>query len=106
MSQVNVNQLLAQMRALASQVQDKGVFEAAQPQESSFSDLLKDSIDKVNETQQTAGKLAESFEKGAEDTDLTEVMVALQKADLSFKAMTEVRNRLVSAYQEIMNMPV
>jgi len=106
MSQVNVNQLLAQMRALASQVQDKGAFEAVQPEESSFSTLLKDSIDKVNETQQKAGKLAESFEKGAEDADLTEVMIALQKADLSFQAMTEVRNRLVSAYQEIMNMPV
>jgi len=35
-----------------------------------------------------------------------EVMIALQKANLSFQAMTEVRNRLVSAYQEIMNMPI
>lgn len=106
MSQIEVNQLLAQMRALASQVQDRSASEAVQPEESSFGTLLKSSIDKVNETQQNAGKLAASFEKGGEEAELSEVMVALQKADLSFKAMTEVRNRLVSAYQEIMNMPV
>ena len=106
MSDMEVNQLLAQMRALASQVQDNGAVETAETKGSSFSTLLKDSIDKVNENQQKAGGMAEAFEKGDPDTNLSEVMVALQKADLSFKAMTEVRNRLVSAYQEIMNMPV
>ena len=47
-------------------------------------------------------------EKSSEDpgTDLTEVMIAAQKASLSFRAMAEVRNKLVTAYQDIMNMPV
>jgi flagellar hook-basal body complex protein FliE len=47
-----------------------------------------------------------AFETNASDTSLAEVMIASQKADLSFRAMTEVRNKLVSAYEEIMNMPV
>ena len=71
-----------------------------------MTELLKASIDQVNTSQQNAGALAQSFEAGAPNADLGEVMVALQKADISFKAMTEVRNRLVNAYQEIMNMPV
>lgn len=107
MSQIDVNQLLAQMRAIASQIENKP--DAAQNQnvqQSDFGALLKESIDKVNQNQQEAAKLAGSFETGESNTDLVEVMLALQKADLSFKAMTEVRNRLVNAYQEIMNMPI
>ena len=50
--------------------------------------------------------MAEAFEAGTENVDLADVMISLQKASLSFKAMTEVRNQLVNAYQEIMNMPV
>ena len=53
-----------------------------------------------------AGGMAQAFEMGAEGVDLADVMVSLQKADISFRALTEVRNNLVSAYQEIMNMPV
>lgn len=71
-----------------------------------FAALLKSSIDAVNDVQQHAGGLVQSFELGDPQVELNEVMVALQKADISFKAMTEVRNLLVDAYQEIMNMPV
>jgi flagellar hook-basal body complex protein FliE len=67
---------------------------------------LKQSIDQVNETQKTAGKLSAAFSAGDPNLDVAEVMVALQKAGVAFQAMTEVRNRLVTAYQDIMNMPV
>jgi flagellar hook-basal body complex protein FliE len=50
--------------------------------------------------------MAAALERGDMNASLPEVMIALQKASLSFQAMTEVRNRLVSAYQEIMNMPM
>ena len=50
--------------------------------------------------------MAAALERGDKSVALPEVMIALQKASLSFQAMTEVRNRLVSAYQEIMNMPI
>jgi flagellar hook-basal body complex protein FliE len=100
-------QLLGQMRAMAAQA---GSLPPAQGAEAAgapdFASLLKDSVAKVNDTQQQAGKLAEAFDKGDPNVDLAEVMVALQKASLSFQAMTQVRNKLVSAYQEIMSMGV
>ena len=105
MSDIEIGQLLARMRALAVEAQ-------AQPEQAAattgpdFASLLKASIDKVNATQQSAGEMARRFELGDPSVELNEVMLALQKADISFKAMTEVRNRLVNAYQEIMNMPV
>jgi flagellar hook-basal body complex protein FliE len=50
--------------------------------------------------------MSDAFVKGEPNVDLTEVMVAVQKASLSFQAMTQVRNKLVQAYQDVMNMPV
>ena len=67
---------------------------------------LKSSINAVNEAQTTASDMAAALERGDKSVALPEVMIALQKASLSFQAMTEVRNRLVNAYQEIMNMPI
>lgn len=102
-----VEQLLAQMRVLAAQAQS-GVQQAnaAVAPGDDFSNLLKTSIDKVNDTQMLAGKMATSFEQGDPGVALTDVMIQMQKASLSFQAMVQVRNRLVSAYQDIMNMPV
>lgn len=106
MSDIDVSGLLAQMRALAAETQSLNNPSQARAPEVSFSDVLGRSIDAVNETQQHASGLAEAFEKGDSDVDLAEVMISLQKASVSFQAMTEVRNKLVNAYQEIMNMPV
>ena len=63
-------------------------------------------IDAVNEAQSSASEMAAALERGDKSVTLPEVMIALQKASLSFQAMTEVRNRLVNAYQEVMNMPI
>lgn len=108
MSDIDISRVLADMRALAAQArqQPTATGEAAATGKADFGDLLRQSIDKVNETQKAAGALAEKFEAGDPDVDLTQVMLALQKADVSFKAMTEVRNKLVDAYREIMNMPI
>lgn len=102
MNDIDVNSLLVQMRALS----EKTNTQQPASESTDFAGLIKDGIDKVNQTQQEAGKLAEAFVTGDSDADLSEVMVSLQKAGLSFRAMTEVRNRLVNAYQEIMNMPI
>ena len=64
------------------------------------------SVDKVNETQMDSKKLADAFQAGDPNVQVSEVMVALQKSNVSFQAMLQVRNKLVSAYQEIMNMQV
>ncbi|GAB4356754.1 MAG: flagellar hook-basal body complex protein FliE [Gammaproteobacteria bacterium] len=107
MSDINVNDLLAQMRALAAQAQgSSSTPSAVENSEGGFAQLLKSSIDQVNDAQQNARRLAEAFEMGDQQVDLAEVMVQMQKASLSFQAMTQVRNKLVSAYQDIMNMQV
>lgn len=108
MSTMNVDQVLAQMRQLTAVAQGETTAHAAGATgpagEADFSTLLKASIDKVNATQKQAASLAESFSAGDPATDLSEVMIALQKASVSFQAMTEVRNKLVDAYRDIMSM--
>ncbi len=106
MNEIDVSGLLAQMRAMAAQTQSLDGPSAQVANTGSFAELLGDSIDAVSQTQQRAADLAREFELDAANVELADVMISLQKADISFKAMTEVRNQLVSAYQEIMNMPV
>jgi len=72
----------------------------------SFATLLKQAIDNVNGHQSTANDMRERYELGDPDVDITNVMIASQKASVSFEAMTQVRNRLVGAYQEVMRMPI
>ncbi len=107
MNDINMNQLLVQMRSMAGRIEGLPV-QSTQPTTggSNFSDLMTRAIDSVNETQQVAASKASAFETGSEELDLAEVMISLQKASVSFQAITQVRNKLVSAYQEIMNMPV
>lgn len=71
-----------------------------------FGDKLKAAIDQVNKTQRTADTLSEQFVSDQSNVDLHEVMISLQKANVSFQSMIQVRNKLVTAYQEIMNMQV
>lgn len=100
---MNVNQVLAQMRAMSVEASSKT------PENSSgadFAAMLKQSIDSVNETQQTAGNLSKAFETGDPEVSLAEVMIASQKASVSFQAMLQVRNKLVDAYKDVMNMPM
>ncbi len=103
MSDMNVNQVLAQMRSMSIEAGNK-----PEPVDTSndFASLLKQSIDSVNATQQTAMKMSSDFETGESDASLAEVMVSLQKASVSFQAMVQVRNKLTDAYKEVMNMPM
>ncbi len=103
MSNLDIDQVLAQMRILRDQARTT-TLEPQNPTD--FSALLRQSIESVNETQQQAGKLAQAFETGAADVGLSDVMLSLQKASVSFQAMTQVRNKLVEAYKDIMNMPM
>ncbi len=72
----------------------------------SFSSSLKAMLDQVNTQQHSADKLAQRFALGDDSVNLSDVMIERQKASLSLQATVQVRNKLVSAYQEIMNMPV
>ena len=106
MSDMNVNQLLAQMRAMSIEAGSKPPQPAENAGQSDFSALLKQSIDSVNNSQMTAGNMMSAFETGEADTSLAEVMISMQKASVSFQAMVQVRNKLVDAYKDVMNMPM
>jgi flagellar hook-basal body complex protein FliE len=109
MSGIEISQLLSQLRSMAAQA---GISPPASLPETpatgrqDFAGLLQDSVQQVNASQKAAGDLATRFEAGDAQVDLGQVMIAQQKASLSFQALMQVRNKLVSAYQEIMNMQV
>ena len=99
-----IDQLLSQMQAAASAA-SSGTTEPA-PSGVDFAAMLKSSIDQVNTAQQQSSEMAQNFETGKTDASLQDVMISLQKANVSFQTMVQVRNKLVSAYQDIMNMQV
>lgn len=106
MNNISPSQLLDQIRTLNAELQAPSTRPVVETNQSGFGELLTNAIDQVNEMQTQSTEMKKSFELGTTDASLAEVMIASQKADLSFRAMAEVRNKLVTAYQEIMNMPV
>ncbi len=102
----DVNQLLAQMRVLTAQAQGMPAGPEKTGGTEGFSGIFKASLNQVNGLQKDAAHKAESFERGDPNVAIGEVMLAMQKANLSFQAVTQVRNRLITAYQEVMNMPI
>ena len=106
MNEINMDQLLVQMRAMADKASNINESAAAKGNSPDFSSLFNNVVNQVNESQKLSGELRTQFELGNPDVDITDVMIKSQVASVSYQAMTQVRNRLVSAYQEIMNMPV
>ncbi|KAF0814446.1 Flagellar hook-basal body complex protein FliE [Andreprevotia sp. IGB-42] len=107
MSVQGIDSLLGELQSMSALAAGQT---AAQPatdaQGQDFATVLKSSIDQVNQMQQDAQAKQQAFQAGAPEADLQDVMVSLQKASLSFQTMVQVRNKLVSAYQEVMNMQV
>ena len=102
-SSAHINSVLDQIRTNSRNLIGSDVPKTTR---ADFSSLLENSINKVNSMQHEADSLKTAYELGESDLDLPTVMVSMQKASLAFEAMTQVRNKCLSAYQEIMNMPV
>ncbi len=109
-----IEAMAAQMRAAAAR-QTAPTTSAApaasvsQPSEGvkvSFSAALKAMLDQVNAQQMNADQLSKRFAMGDTSLNLSDVMIERQKASLAMTATVQVRNKLVNAYQEIMNMAV
>ncbi len=124
---VDINRLLGEMRSIKSQAQ---AFQRPQALNNnlgihgdlprglnslqadsinkvpSFGDLMTKAINNVNEVQQKSSSMATAYEKGVAGVDITDVMIASQKASVSFQAMVQVRNKLVEAYKDVMSMPI
>lgn len=119
---VDINNVLSQMRMMREQAQAKPLngpaadvqggqnlnLRGVSPQvdKPDFQNTLSSAINKVHELQKTSSSLATAYEMGDTKVTLSDVMVASQKSSVAFQAMTQVRNRLVEAYQEVMNMPI
>ncbi len=101
-----IENMLNVLRSTAAQASGKTAESAAAVGGTDFAAVLKNSIDKVSATQEQATQMAEKLAAGDTSQNLHEVMVALQTASISFQEMVQVRNKLATAYQEMMNMQV
>ena len=120
-NRVDINSLLGQMREMksqaggANQIQPRSDIEAALGVNNAkgvsnttpaFGEMFSNAVNSVNDTQKASGALANAYATGDPSVSLSQVMVASQKASVSFQAMTQVRNKVVEAYQSVMNMPI
>ncbi len=119
MGRPDISQVLNEMRALKSRAQGfepataagdvagtNGINKVTESRGVEFQQLLSNAVNQVNSVQKESSQLAESFQLGDPNVTLSQVVVASEKAGVAFEAMTEVRNKLVNAYEDIMNMPI
>lgn len=108
MESKGIDQMLSMLRATSALAAGRPSEAAAATPAGApdFAQVLQNAIGEVSQRQQKAEAMAANFAAGNGSEDLTEVMIALQKANLSFQEMLHVRNRLVTAYNDVMNMQV
>ncbi len=104
-SQMMQNQRIEQDNAIRGRVDDPAKVQQGR-ETPAFADMLSKAVNNVNELQQNSSALRTAYDMGDPNVDITRVMVASQKASVSFEALTQVRNRVVKAYEDIMNMPM
>ena len=105
---VSMDALLAKMNAIRETMPGLGApaaGKAAAPTPD-FAATLKASIEGVDASQKASADLSQRFQLGDSTVTLEETMVAMAKANLSFQQMVQVRNKVIAAYHDIMNMPV
>jgi flagellar hook-basal body complex protein FliE len=126
---MDINRVLAEMRSIKTQTQGfqgqgfqgqstqvertanplqslhDGIKPTSEPS-SGFGQIMSKAVNHVDQLHKTSSQLATAYEKGQSGVDITDVMIASQKAGVSFQAMLQVRNKMVEAYRDVMNMPV
>jgi len=108
-----INSSATGLQPLVSGLQEGGVNSVAGVESAdkvkevpSFATMLKQAIDNVNDHQKETNDLRTRYEMGDPDVDIVNVMIASQKSSVAFEAMSQVRTRVVTAYQEIMRMAI
>lgn len=101
-----VDNLLAQMRIAAAAAGLREPSQAAQAGKMDFADVLKSSLDGVARVQAQSESMQKAFVLGDNSVSLSDTMIAMQKASINFQATVQVRNKVVQAYNDIMNMQV
>ena len=110
---IDQNRILAMMEQLKAAAQKPAGGAAPGPEalaepsaKLDFGQALKNTLQNVSDQQAAASKLGQAFTMGDPSVNLSDVMISMQKASINFQATVQVRNKLVSAYHEIMNMQV
>lgn len=104
--------MTAQLRAAVARVQApqeasaSAAAGATKTEKPDFAQALKSQLDQVNALQQSSDKLGQRFALGDDSVHLSDVMISSQKAGIALQATVQVRNKLVAAYHDIMNMQV
>lgn len=106
MDTTGIEQMLSVLKSTAAQASGKPEEGQSSAGGVDFAQVLQNSIEKVNQTQVQAQGMADKLAAGDSSQNLQDVMVALQTASVSFQEMVQVRNKLVTAYQDVMNMQV
>jgi flagellar hook-basal body complex protein FliE len=103
-----VDGLLAEMRTAMVSAQGGGINKVSATSAGGvdFASVLKTSLDGVAQAQNQATSLQNSFVMGDDKVSLSDTMIAMQKANISLQATVQVRNKVVAAYNDIMNMQV
>ena len=101
-----VDSLLAQMRVAAAAAGLREPNQAAQVGKVDFADVLKSSLDGVAQAQSKSEAMQKAFVLGDNSVSLSDTMIAMQKASINFQTTVQVRNKVVQAYNDIMNMQV
>lgn len=105
-SNANIQSMLATLRAHQTQAAGgAAALETPALEKPNFGESIKSLLNQVNDAQTHSRQMTESYERG-ENVPLTDVVLAMQKSSLSFEATLQVRNKVLKAYEEIMNMPV
>lgn len=105
MNDLTATHLLSEMRRMKTMAGGEVNVESNR-ETANFADVFKSLLKDANGAQKQSGELANAFQRGDESVELTDVMISSQKSRLAFQAVLQVRNKLVNAYQDIMNMPI
>ncbi|MBR9791094.1 MAG: flagellar hook-basal body complex protein FliE [Gammaproteobacteria bacterium] len=110
---VKANSLYQEMQAMIAQTrldvnpqQNLDINTELNTSKSDFAAMLGNAVEKVNSMQLESKEMTQRFEMGDKSLSLAEVMLAKEKAGIAFEATVQVRNKVLEAYKQIMNMPV
>lgn len=103
---MNINGLQAEMQAMGLEAQNTVKPATGHQVSADFGNLLNDALKTVNNLQGQSSDLATRFDQGDRSVSLSDVMIARNKSSVAFEATVQVRNKMVEAYKELMNMPV
>ncbi|WED21065.1 flagellar hook-basal body complex protein FliE [Vibrio sp. JC009] len=103
---MNIGGIQAEMQAMRLEALNTSAPATGQQVGADFGELFASALNNVNSLQKTSGNLQMRFDRGDEGVSLSDVMIAKNKSSVAFEATIQVRNKLVEAYKELMNMPV